>query len=48
MWPDLMEVIRETISIDIADKDGEDLIESMQIKRRISIVTSLCKKASSM
>lgn len=33
MWPDLMEVIRETISIDIADKDGEDLIESMQIKR---------------
>lgn len=33
MWPDLMEIIRETISIDIADKDGEDLIESMQIKR---------------
>jgi len=33
MWPDLMEVIRETISIDIADKDGEDLIESMQLKR---------------
>ena len=33
MWPDLMEIIRETISIDIADKDGEDLIESMQTKR---------------
>lgn len=33
MWPDLMEIIRETISIDIADKDGEDLIESMQAKR---------------
>ena len=33
MWPDLMEIIRETISIDIADKDGEDLIESMQVKR---------------
>ena len=33
IWPDLMEVIQETISIDIADKDGEDLIESMQIKR---------------
>ena len=33
VWPDLMEIIRETISIDIADKDGEDLIESMQTKR---------------
>lgn len=33
MWPDLMEIIRETISIDIADKDGEDLMESMQAKR---------------
>lgn len=33
MWPDLMEIIQETISIDIADKDGEDLIESMQMKR---------------
>lgn len=33
MWPDLMEIIRETISIDIADKDGEDLIGSMQAKR---------------
>ncbi|NOT20419.1 MAG: hypothetical protein HOP24_09145 [Sideroxydans sp.] len=33
MWPDLMKVIQETISIDIVDKDGEDLIEAMQIKR---------------
>jgi len=33
IWPDLMEIIRETISIDIADSNGEDLIESMQAKR---------------
>lgn len=33
MWPDLMEVIQETTSIDIADRDGEDLIEAMQMKR---------------
>lgn len=33
MWPDLMEIIQETISIDLADSDGEDMIETMKAKR---------------
>ncbi|MDP3210097.1 hypothetical protein [Methylotenera sp.] len=43
LWPDLMSVVRESISIDLADGDSENLIESMQ-KIRASLDSDLARQ----
>ena len=43
LWPDLMSVVRETISIDLADRDGEDLMEAMQ-KNRANLDSDLARQ----
>lgn len=43
IWPALMSLVRECINIDIADRDGEDLIEVMQ-KNRTELDTKLVQQ----